>query len=517
MAIFGWKKGGDQKPVPAAGGAGGSTGGPGAPPSSGGGDGDSPGYQPEKAKRFFEHARTVHNTGNYEYAMQLWLNGLRLDPDSLPAVEGFFGSAGAFMNDDGGKKGVGKDTVKSFSGKSDVDRLLLSMLEWGTKPADAPSAVKAVESSAKLNLAETTYWMGERALKLSLMDKKPRKDLFIKLMESFKTVGAFELAVQAGEGARRLDPADGPLAAEIRNMAAQATMTKGGYDQTGKTGGFRANVRDADKQKLLEDADKIVKTEETVDRLVTAAEEDYKRRPQDQAAITTLATRLRERGKPEDEQRAIEILTKAFQETHQVRFRLLAGEIQVRQARRRASALRQAAEANPSDAAAQRAAQEATVAFIRQEIDELKVKAEAYSTDVAIKYELGRRYFMLEDFEEAIPLLQVAAQDTNAKNRTASLNYLGQSFLKVPGYSDEATATFRQALEASDLMAETQMELRYWLMIALQAKAEDSKDLASAEEAEKLASAIAIQQFNYKDVRQRREAIKKIIGSIKGA
>lgn len=509
LAIFGWKKSGEQKP--AAGPGGGSTNGGGPPAATG--EGEAPQYQPEKAKRFFEHAKTMQNASNYEYAIQLWLNGLRLDPGNMEALQGFFGSCASFLNDEAGKKGVSKDTLKAFGGKGDIERLLLSLLEWGTKPLETANAVRAVESAAKLNLPEPTFWLGERAIKLAQLDKKPRKDLFVKLMESFKAVGAYDLAVQAGEGARKLDPTDGPLAAEIRNMAAQATMTRGGYDQTGKAGGFRANVRDAEKQKLLEDQDRIVKTAESKDRVIAAAQEDYERRSQDQGAIDKYARALLDRGRPEDEERATAILNKAFEETHQIRWRLAAGEIRLRQAKRKVTALRNAAEANPDDAAVAAAAREATAEFLRQEIEHLKVRAEAYPTDLSVKFELGRRHFHLEDYETAINLFQDAQGEP--KNKVASLSMLGQSFLKI-GYVDEAMVTFRQALDGKDVLPDLQMELRYWLMTSLQAKAEESKDLASAEEAEKLASAISIQQFNYRDVRQRREAIKKLIASIKG-
>lgn len=497
MAIFGWKKGGDE----------------GAENPSGPGDGGTPAYQPEKAKRFFEHARTMHNASNYEYALQLWLNGLRLDPGNMPALEGFFGSCAAFLNDEAGKKGVGKDTLKAFSGKGDVERLLLSLLEWGTKPLEVPSAVRAAELAAKLGLTETTYWLGERAIKLAQMDKKPRKDLFIKLLEAFKAIGAFDLAVQAGEAARKLDPSDGPLAAAIRNMAAQATMTRGGYDQTGQAGGFRANVRDAEKQKLLEDQDRIVKTAESTERVLAAAKEDYERRPQDQGAIDKYARELVSRGRPEDEEKALAVLAKAFEETHQIRWRLNAGEIRLKQARRKVVALRQAAEASPADAEAATAAREAALGYVRQEVEHLKLRAEAYPTDLSVKFELGRRHFQLEEYETAINFFQDAQAEP--KNKVASLNMLGQSFLKI-GYVDEAMVTFRQALDTKDVLPEQQMELRYFLMTSLQAKAENDKELAAAEEAEKLASAISIQQFNYRDVRVRREAIKKLIAAIKG-
>lgn len=508
MAIFGWKKGGDQKsPAGANAGPGGGEASPGTEAGAG------PVFQPEKAKRFFEHARTMHSATQYEYAMQLWLNGLRLDPGNVAALEGFFGSCASFLADEAGRKGVSKDTAKAFSGKGDVERLLSSLLEWGTKPLESMLAVKTVDASARLSLPETTFWLGERALKLAQMDKKPRKELFIKLLDSFKLVGAFDLAVQAGEAARRIDPSDGPLAAEVRNMAAQATMSKGGYDQTGAAGGFRANIRDAEKQKLLEDQDRIVKSADAADRLIAAAQEDYQRRPQDQGAIDKYARALLDRGRPEDEDKAIAVLARAFEETHQVRWRLNAGEIRLRQARRKVSALRQAAEANPADSAAAAAAREAAVAYVKQEIEHLKVRAEAYPTDLSVKFELGRRHFQLEEYETAINLFQDAQGEP--KNRLAALNMLGQSFLRI-GYVEEAMVTFRQALESKDVLPDLQMELRYWLMSALQARAEESRDLAAAEEAEKLASAISIQQFTYRDVRQRREAIKKLVASIKG-
>ena len=49
----------------------------------------------------------------------------------------------------------------------------------------------------------------------------------------------------------------------------------------------------------------------------------------------------------------------------------------------------------------------------------------------------------------------------------------------------------------------------------LQMKAEQDRDLAAAEEADKLSSAIAIQQISYRDIRDRRDAIKTLILSLR--
>jgi len=60
------------------------------------------------------------------------------------------------------------------------------------------------------------------------------------------------------------------------------------------------------------------------------------------------------------------------------------------------------------------------------------------------------------------------------------------------------------------------MEIRYFLMTALQAKSEQDGDLPSAEEADRLASMIARQQMGYRDVRIRRDAIKALLSRLKG-
>jgi tetratricopeptide (TPR) repeat protein len=101
----------------------------------------------------------------------------------------------------------------------------------------------------------------------------------------------------------------------------------------------------------------------------------------------------------------------------------------------------------------------------------------------------------------------------DAKLRTNSLNMLGQSFLKI-GYHDEAVQTFRSALEARDIAPDLSLELRYNLMSALVTSGEAGKSADALREAEKLASSIAMQQFSYRDIRQKREDIKKLLAAV---
>lgn len=469
-------------------------------------------FSPEKAAKFFQHARSMHEATNYEYAMQLWLSGLRFDPANMVGIEGFFQSVPGFLADPASKKGVGKAVQTAVSGKTDVDRYLGAMLEWSVKPTEASLAVRATELAAKLNLSAPVLWMGERAFGAVLREKRVRKDLLMKLSDSFNKAGSFDKAVAAAEQAYRVDPSDGNLAAHIRGLAAQATMNSGGYDQPGEQGGFRRNIRNADKQQLLDDADRIGKTDETVDRLVLAARQEVENRPGDIPSLEKLAKLLMERGRRDDEEKAYALYMKAATDFKQFRFRELAGDVRIRQARRGVSELRRMAEQAPTDEDVGRMFAQATDDFNKLEADEYRLRVEAYPSDLSRKLELGKRLFAIGDWDGAITLLQEA--QTDPKGRTVALTYLGQAFLKID-YIDEAIETFRKALESRELTPELQLELRYFLMAALQAKAETAKDLATAEDAERIAASIAAQQFGYRDIRARRDAIKKMVADLR--
>ncbi len=465
---------------------------------------------PEKAAKFFDYARTLHDSTNFEYAMVNWLNGVRQDPTSLRGLEGFFASAAEFRDS---KKRPSKDTLKQFSGRGDLEKYLLALIDWGMEPLEASAAVRAADAASRLNLAEPTYWIGQRALNAVAKDKRPRKDLYVRLKDCFQRVQAWDMAVKAGEAAVRVDPTDGQLAAEIRNLSAQATMSAGGYDRTGQAGGFRANVRDAERQRQLDEQERIVKSEDTLDRLVRMAEEDYAKRPQDPHAITLLGKRLMERGRPEDEKRAYQIFMKGFDETRQFRFREQAGDIKLRVMRRQVQARLERAEASPGDGALREEYEKVRTQLLEAEIAEYKLRVEAYPTDLGHKFELGKRCFELGRFDEAIPLFQESRNE--AKRRVESLNFLAQAFHKA-GYTDEAIHTYRQALEAHQIKGdELSLALRYGLMTALHQRARDERDLSAAEEADRLASAITIEQFNYRDVRTRRDDLKKLIAELR--
>ncbi|MGQ0627062.1 MAG: hypothetical protein ACT4PL_03060 [Phycisphaerales bacterium] len=506
MAIFGWKKGNDAEKDQAAA----ST----PPGTVSGGDAGTGGfdYSPEKGKRWFDHARVSHEAGNFEYAMRCWLSGLRFDPGNLESVKAFTASAKSFTEQT--KKGPTKEVTNAITGRTDVDKYLNALLEWACKPLDPALAVSAVGAAANIGLTIISLWMMPTALKVALADPKPRKSNFVRLMDIAEKQEQFDLAVQAGEAAYRLDPADNKLSAYVRNLSAQSTMSRGGYEKTGQEGGFRQNVRDLDKQRMMDETDRISKSEGTIERMLVQAKAEYEASPLDKPTIRKYATALLQRSAPGDDDMAYDLLIKAYTETQEFGFRQNAGEIRVRQGRRALKALQSKLEGMPENAPEREAFTAAYQAQLRLEAGEFELRVKAYPTNMELKLDLGKRYFELGKHQEAIDQFQQAKADT--KLRGPALYALGLSFQAI-GWDDEAIDTFRAGLEGlPDQNDAAAIDLKYGLMCSLQRRADEMKDLPSAEEALKLVSNITMQQISFKDARARRDQIKALVLRLKG-
>lgn len=473
-------------------------------------------FDSNKAAKFFERAQTLHEATNFGYSMNMWIRGMRFDPTSMNGLEGFFKAAGAFFteNPKGEKEDVFKSTLKDASGRTDVDKYLTSLVNWSSHPHEANHAVKAMELAAGLGLGAPAVWIADRAVEWAARDKRPKKDHFVMAMKVYQKFDKFDKAVQAGEAGMKIDPTDGRLASDVKNLSAEWTTKRGGFDQTGEEGGFRSNIRDAAKQRQMEDRDRLVTTEEQLDRQVAEARASHEAAPTDRANALRFIELLVKRGKTEDEEAAIRVATEAHGRTQEYRFREHVDSIRVRHLRRKAARLKAEAE-KAGTPEAKAALVSATKEYLRADIQAKEGQVGAYPTDLVRKFELARLYYQVGKYEEAIALLQIAKDD--AKNRARVYFYLGLSFQRI-GWNDEAIETLRQAQGMQTAGDDaTEMELRYGLMEALLARGLEQNTLVDAEEAYKLASQIAIQKISYKEIRAKRDEIKRLIAKIKSA
>lgn len=464
------------------------------------------GFSPEKAQKFFVHAQAAHDSLNYPYAIQLWLNGFTQDPSSMLGFEGFLNSIGVALAE--GKKLNRGEIEKGLQGKGLIRKYQLALLEWGFKRDDPKLTLKAAEAAGELGLKEQTSILGRIAFASVRADpKRQKKENYVAIVDAFVKAGVYDLAVEAGSEAVRLAPEDADLARRIQQLAAQSTISSGGYDDTGKEGGFRRNVRDIQKQTDLEASDSISKSDDVKDRLIAAAEAELEKRPEDIPTIEKTIRALRDRGRKEDLARALALCDRAHKLTGAFRFLEVKGDIKVGRMREQIIRARRKLEQEPDNLPLREQIAQAESKLTAVEIEELTLQVEAYPTDLRRKFALAERFQRQARHDEAIPLLQQALDDPKIRGRVQKA--LADSFIAIGGWEDNAIELYDAALASViDDAGSLALELRYSLMLALIQKAEKDRDTEAAHRADRLAGEIAMKQFNYRDVKDLRKRIK---------
>ena len=78
-----------------------------------------------KAKAFFERAQAVAETNNFDYAIDMYLEGLRCDPDSLEQGHLPLHELGLLRQEKGGKKPSMMEKMKRMRGKIPLEQILV--------------------------------------------------------------------------------------------------------------------------------------------------------------------------------------------------------------------------------------------------------------------------------------------------------------------------------------------------------------------------------------------------------
>lgn len=430
-----------------------------------------------KANAFFERGRAVAENGNYDYAIEMYLQGLRVDPENTDAHQALRDIA--LKRKVSGGKDLGmldKMKMKSSLGKpkDDKEAMLTSEKLLAYNPGDVGTMLHLTEAAWRAGFYDTALWIGPITQKANEDSKKPDFSTFIKLKEIYRDLQQWKLAVEACQRAAMLRPDDMDLNTELKNLGAQQTMSAGKY-ATGKS--FRDSIRDMDKQSKLLDADKDVRSADMLQRAVADAEMEYNADPTEGGKLMKYVDALLRTEKEPYEERAIEVLEEAYSRTQQFRFRANIGKIRIAQLNRKERALRADFQKNPTDAELKAE----YVAFLKdkaeQELAEFQLAAENYPTDMSYRFHAAQRLFQLNRFEEAIPVFQQARQDPKYRGEAAI--YLGRAFLES-GFTDEAVDTLRDLIESYELKGDTKSkEMNYWYGRAQELKGDTPAALKS--------------------------------------
>jgi len=445
----------------------------------------------EKAAQFFTRGQTVANTGNFEYAIEMYLQGLAIDPESSEAHQQLRDFS--LKRKASGGKALGMfQAMKLKGGKDEKEALLNAEKLLAYDPGNTNHMVTLLQAALRGGFFDTVLWIGPILLRANKDSGKGESfDKYILLKNAYKMLERYKEATEAAQFAAAMRPDDMDLGKELKDLASWQTMAAGKY---GSAKSFRESVRDMDKQHRLMEGDTDVRTADMMSRQIAEAEAEWQAEPNEPGKIGKLVDLLVKLEQPESDQRAIEILEAAFENSRQYRFKFRIGQIRISQLARQERNLRQAVAQNPGDESIKREYNDFAKERAEQELQIYQEAAENYPTDSGLRYNVAVRMFQLGHHNDAIPIFQQARSDP--KYRTDASVALGRSFLDA-GFVDEAVDTFRELIEGYELKGDAKsVMMTYWYGRALEQKGDVQAAL-------KAYSQVAQWNFNYLDVQAR--------------
>jgi tetratricopeptide (TPR) repeat protein len=292
------------------------------------------------------------------------------------------------------------------------------------------------------------------SLKILAKDSPKDQDLQVELARGYAQAGEVDMAEKIFAELVRLNPGDGKLAEELKDMSARKTLAEGGYDALadGK-GSYRDILKDKDQSVALEQENRQVKDTDITRRQIDECEARLANEPRNLKLLRSIAELYTDR--------------KEYDQALEAYNRIVATEGQTDAGVQKAIADVTARKFDQAlarlDAAAPDYAEQS--ARIKAERDdymlaECKERSEKYPNDLLIRFELGQLYFQAGKITEAIQEMQKAQNNPN--RRIQALSCLGQCFARR-NMNDLAAKKLEQAIAEKVVFDEEKMDITYAL------------------------------------------------------
>ena len=217
---------------------------------------------------------------------------------------------------------------------------------------------------------------------------------------------------------------------------------------------------------------------------------------------------------PESVEQAYAIFMKGYEVTGQYRFRAYAGDVRIAQARERIKALKTTLDQGTANSEAATAYEKARGTLLDLQHTEFSERMKEYPTDRKLRQRLGEVIFEMGRYDDAMPCFQEAKDDPQLKVRAGYM--LGRSFAGK-SWHDVAIQEFKEALqrvEPGD--KDTELAIRYDLMVSLMEHAGQERSLEHAREALEICSSIVRRDITYRDIRDCRSQADQLVKELSG-
>ena len=450
-----------------------------------------------KAKLFFERAAQVAASDNFDYAIDLYLEGLRCNPDALRDGHLPLRELALSRQVKGGKKPSMMERIRYLRGKTGVEQMLNAEYLLAKDPDNLSYAEVILKAALAGGYTQTAKWMADLLFAANNASESPSFQTYLLLKDSYVAIGLWDMALKACQYAARMRPDDAEIADEAQRLSAEMTVARGKYNEGGD---FRKSIKDREAQEKRQSQQAVVKTEDYRISAVEAARETYEEDPESTSSIFGLASALVDLRTDEAEEEAIKLLEEAYVKRQDFSFKERAGLIRTGQLKRKIREAEATIEANPEDSVARSRHAGLMGQLNKTELEHYGLCVRNYPTDLKAKYEYGVLLVHNKRYDEAIPILQEAQKDP--RHRIPAMDKIGLCFFMKGWYADAADI-FTQAINAYEIKDDDiAKELRYNLARSYEEQGDKTKALDVYRK-------IAQLDFGYKDVSQRVDRLRK--------
>lgn len=338
--------------------------------------------------------------------------------------------------------------------------------------------------------------IGVFALRTVLEEKPGDAKILHELGRLYHELGESDQEVEIYNKLSEIDPADAEALRLGKDAAARASMKTGGWTQAES---YRDLIKDKGVAVSLEQQSRMALTGESLDQQI---EETYARHEAEPQSVD-LARRLGALyEQKEDTENAIAWYQYAADLTKGSDASLVrkVSDLQRGQADREIAAHEEFL-ATHGPETAEHAARAEALALARKQraelmIDEARKRSERNPTDLQLRFELGERLIEAGRPREALPELQRARQNPNA--RLKSMNLLGRCYREL-GMLDLAAKQLEEAAKEITSMDAMKKEVVYNLGLVYEQMGEGEKSIDAMKQ-------IYEADYGYRDVAQRVES-----------
>ena len=159
-----------------------------------------------KAKEYFQRAWAASERNDFDYAIDMYLEGLRWVPDAVEDGHVRLRELAVYREKKGWAKPSAAEAAERLGGKTALEQMLGAEYLLAKNPSHLPYAEVILKAAVAGGYKETAKWIADLMFLANNKAKKPSLQVYLLLKDSYAAIGQTDRAVAACRSAIRLKP-----------------------------------------------------------------------------------------------------------------------------------------------------------------------------------------------------------------------------------------------------------------------------------------------------------------------